>query len=77
LTQLAAQTQGKIYFPNQVDVLIKSLLENEDYKAIQKNVTTKNALIDWIWLLILILIVLATEWFVRKYNGLLKIQNGF
>jgi hypothetical protein len=41
LTQLAAQTQGKIYFPNQVD--IKSLLENEDYKAIQKNVITKNA----------------------------------
>jgi hypothetical protein len=40
LTQLAAQTQGKIYFPNQVDALIKSLLENEDYKAIQKNVIT-------------------------------------
>ncbi|MFV8364378.1 hypothetical protein ACNQGO_13450 [Flavobacterium sp. ZT3P35] len=71
LTQLAAQTQGKIYFPNQVDALIKSLLENEDYKAIQKNVITKTPLIDWIWLLILILIVLATEWFVRKYNGLL------
>lgn len=71
LTQLATQTQGKIYFPNQVDALIKSLLENEDYKAIQKNVITKTPLIDWIWLLILILIVLATEWFVRKYNGLL------
>ena len=71
LTQLAAQTQGKIYFPNQVDALIKSLLENEDYKAFQKNVITKTPLIDWIWLLILILIVLATEWFVRKYNGLL------
>ena len=71
LTQLAAQTQGKIYFPDQIDALIKSLLENEDYKAIQKNVITKTPLIDWIWLLILILIVLATEWFVRKYNGLL------
>ncbi len=71
LTQLATQTQGKIYFPNQVDALIKSLLENENYKAIQKNVVTKTPLIDWIWLLILILTVLATEWFVRKYNGLL------
>ena len=71
LTQLATQTEGKIYFPNQIDALIKSLLENENYKAIQKNVVTKTPLIDWFWLLILILIVLATEWFIRKYNGLL------
>ena len=71
LTQLASQTQGKIYFPDQINGLIKTLLENEDYKAIQKNSVTKTPLIDWIWLLILISILLATEWFVRKYNGLL------
>ncbi|MES2576150.1 MAG: hypothetical protein V4589_00985 [Bacteroidota bacterium] len=71
LTQLATQTQGKAYFPDQVDVLIKALLENEEYKAIQKNIVTKTPLIDWIWLLVLISILLATEWFVRKYNGLL------
>ena len=29
LKQLAAQTQGKVYVPNQVDALIKSLLENQ------------------------------------------------
>lgn len=71
LTQLATQTQGKAYFSDQVDVLIKTLLENEEYKAIQKNIITKTPLIDWIWLLVLISILLATEWFVRKYNGLL------
>ena len=71
LTQLAMQTQGTVYFPNQVDALIKMLLENEEYKAIQKNTITKTPLIDWIWLLVLISILLATEWFVRKYNGLL------
>ncbi|OAB29576.1 hypothetical protein SAMN05444395_106110 [Flavobacterium fryxellicola] len=71
LTQLASQTQGKIYFPDQINGLIKTLLENEDYKAIQKNSVTKTPLIDWIWLLILISILLATEWLVRKYNGLL------
>lgn len=71
LIQLATQTQGKAYFPDQVDVLIKTLLENEEYKAIQKNIVTKTPLIDWIWLLVLISILLATEWFVRKYNGLL------
>ena len=71
LTQLATQTQGKAFFPDQVDVLIKTLLENDEYKAIEKNIVTKTPLIDWIWLLVLISFLLATEWFVRKYNGLL------
>ena len=44
---------------------------NEEYKAIEKNSVTKTPLIDWIWLLVLISILLAIEWFVRKYNGLL------
>ncbi|MBP2282187.1 hypothetical protein H4V97_000505 [Flavobacterium sp. CG_23.5] len=71
LSQLALQTQGKAYFPDQTDALIKSLLENEEYKSIQKNNVTKTPLIDWVWLLVLISTLLATEWFVRKYNGLL------
>jgi len=71
LTQLALQTQGKIYFPNQADALIKSLLENKEYKAVQKNKMSKTPLIDWIWLLVIISVLLTTEWFVRKYNGLL------
>ena len=71
LTQLATQTQGKAFFPDQVDVLIKTLLENDEYKAIEKNIVTKTPLIDWIWLLVLISFLLAIEWFVRKYNGLL------
>lgn len=71
LTQLALQTQGKAYFPDQIDVLIKSLLDTEEYKAVQKNNVTKTPLIDWVWLLVLISIFLSTEWFVRKYNGLL------
>ncbi|MFE3867810.1 hypothetical protein ACFX5E_06940 [Flavobacterium sp. LS2P90] len=71
LFQLAMQTQGKEYYPDQTDALIKLLLDNEEYKSIQKNNSTKMPLIDWVWLLVLISILLATEWFVRKYNGLL------
>ena len=71
LQQLAQLTNAKAYYPNEVDELIKSLLENEEYMSIQKNVVTKTPLIDWIWLLVLISIALAIEWFVRKYNGLL------
>jgi hypothetical protein len=71
LKQLAEQTKGTAFYPNQVDVLIKTLLENEEYKEIQKDVVTKSPLIDWKWLLILIAVFLSTEWFVRKYNGML------
>ena len=71
LSQLATQTQAKVHYPNQVEALIKTLLENQNYKAIQKEIVTKSPLIDWVWLLILIAISLASEWFVRKYNGML------
>ncbi len=71
LKQLANQTKGAVFVPNQVDNLIKSLLENPDYKSIQKDVTKKTPLIDWYWLLLLIAASLGAEWFIRKYNGLL------
>ena len=71
LNQLATQTQGKVYYPNQVDALIKSLLENENYKTVQKEIVSKTPLIDWVWLLVLIAITLASEWFLRKYNGMI------
>jgi hypothetical protein len=56
---------------NQVDELIQSLLTNENYKPIQKEIVKKTPIIDWVWLLIIIALALASEWFVRKYNGLL------
>ena len=71
LNQLAIQTKGQVIFPDKVDSLIKSLLENEDYKSVQKTIIKKIPLIDSIWLLILIIVCLAAEWFVRKYNGML------
>nr|WP_315147169.1 hypothetical protein [uncultured Flavobacterium sp.] len=69
LNQLATQTQAKVHYTNQVDALIKTLLENEEYKAVQKEIVSKTPLIDWVWLLVLIAITLSAEWFLRKYNG--------
>ncbi len=71
LSQLAEQTQGKVFLSNQLETLVKQLLETENYKAVQKSVVKKIPLIDWIWLLILIAVSLASEWFLRKYNGML------
>ncbi|WP_395058268.1 hypothetical protein [Flavobacterium sp.] len=71
LSQLAINTNGKIFYPTQVDKLITELLKKESFPAVQKEIVKKSPLIDSIWLLILLAITLATEWFVRKYNGML------
>ncbi|MET0944096.1 MAG: hypothetical protein ABWY22_01665 [Flavobacterium sp.] len=71
LNQLASETQGKTYLPNQADLLIQNLLQDTAYTATQKEITNKSPLIDWMFLLILLAVLFSTEWFVRKYNGLL------
>jgi hypothetical protein len=71
LNQLANFTNGKAYLANQVEDLIQSLLTNENYKPIQKEIVKKTPIIDWVWLLVIIALALASEWFIRKYNGLL------
>ena len=71
LEQLASNTNGAVFYPNQMEQLIKSLVENQNYTPIQKTTIKKSPLIDWTWLLLLLIASLAIEWFVRKYNGLL------
>jgi len=71
LGQLATQTKGKLYYPNQVETLINTLLADESYRAIQKEIIRKTPLIDSFWLLIVITVLLALEWFIRKYHGML------
>ncbi|WP_376777241.1 hypothetical protein [Flavobacterium covae] len=71
LKQLAENTQGKVYFPKQIEELMLHLESLEKYKPTQKEVIKKSPLIDWIYGLILLIILLSTEWVIRKYNGLL------
>jgi hypothetical protein len=70
LVQLAKNTNGIAYYPNQIKALIDALVKDAQYKPIAKEITQKSPLIDIKWLLVLLAISLATEWFVRKYNGL-------
>ncbi|RZJ73165.1 MAG: hypothetical protein EOO45_10335 [Flavobacterium sp.] len=71
LQQTAANTNGAVYYPNKIDELIDFLVNNEEYKQIQKEITRQSPLIDWIWLLIILAVSLASEWFTRKYHGML------
>ena len=71
LNQLASKTNGFVVMPNQVDLLVKKLLEEKKYLPIQKAITKKSPLIDYKILLAILVMLLGIEWFVRKYNGML------
>lgn len=71
LQKLATDSQGKLYFEDQSKALIQDLLQDENYAPIQKSTQKVVPLIDWKYLLILIALSLAAEWFIRKYNGLI------
>lgn len=71
LSQLADMQQGKMFLPSQLNNLINELQNDTKYPTIEKSQITRQQLIEWYWLLLMIALTLAIEWFIRKYNGLL------
>lgn len=70
LNQLATKTEGAIYSMDKVNNLINALITDNRYRAIQKSNEKVVPLIDRKWLLGLVILFLAMEWFIRKYHGL-------
>jgi hypothetical protein len=70
LNRLANNTNAKLYFPDQMDSLIKTLETDPRYVPTQKSKQIIVPLIDFKFLLGLIITALSLEWFIRKYNGL-------
>ncbi|SDW94137.1 hypothetical protein SAMN05444411_102517 [Lutibacter oricola] len=69
LKYLAHNTKGSVFYNTQEQLVIDTLLKNEDFKSIQKSSIEKTPLINWKWLLVLIVLLLSVEWFARKYYG--------
>ena len=70
LQNLAKNSKGELFLPSQIDNLLDKLSNSEDYIIVQQESTRIKSLINWKWLLALIVLSLSTEWFIRKYNGL-------
>ncbi|MDC7999832.1 VWA domain-containing protein [Aequorivita todarodis] len=70
LRRVAQNTNGKAFFATQGDLLINALVENTNFQNIEKSEQKVVPLVDWKYLLALIVLALAAEWFIRKYNGL-------
>ncbi|MFK5982709.1 MAG: VWA domain-containing protein [Flavobacteriaceae bacterium] len=71
LSKVATNTNGKAYYISEATTLINDLIENNTFQKIQKSKQKVVPLIDWKYLLGLIILSLSIEWFLRKYNGLI------
>ena len=71
LQQIAVNSNGNSFFAANSNELINEILEDKRYKPIQKSIKNIVPLIDWKYLLALIVLCLSAEWFIRKYNGLI------
>jgi hypothetical protein len=69
LQLLANKTKGNTYYNNQEYKLLDDLNGDDRFKSIQKIKTVRASLINWKWILGLILLSLSIEWFTRKYFG--------
>ena len=70
LNRLAKNTGGKLYFPDHMDSLVKALETDPKFVPVQKSKQNVVPLIDFKFLLGIIIAALSLEWFIRKYNGL-------
>ncbi|GHC51756.1 vWA domain-containing protein [Ulvibacter litoralis] len=71
LQYIANTSNGATYFVSQVDQLMSDLTKDNRYQQIQKSEQKVIPLIDWKYLLAIIVLSLTAEWFMRKYNGLI------
>ena len=67
----AMNNETELFYPNQIEDLINNLLKNDKLKPVQKSHEKTVPLVDWYYLLFILIIILAAEWFYRKYLGLI------
>jgi hypothetical protein len=69
LKNIAESSGGKFFLPTQTQDLKKDLTDRDDLVTVVFQEKSFDDLIDYKWLFILVIALLATEWFTRKYNG--------
>lgn len=71
LYSLAHKTGGMMIYPSEWDKLTQALQNNADDKPVSYEITRLEDFLNLPWMWILLIILLGTEWFLRKYNGLI------
>jgi hypothetical protein len=70
LERLSESTGGKVFYPSKTKDLINDLMGDANFKPVRKSDENVVSLVDFRFLLGIMVVALAAEWFIRKYNGL-------
>jgi len=71
LSRVATNTKGKDFFISDSFLLIDTLIKDDRFMQVEISKEKIEPLIEWRYLLGLIVLSLSIEWFLRKYNGLI------
>ncbi len=69
MRQLAKQNNGRFYKAKELNELVKAIQQNTDITSMSYVEKKVDELINVKWIFFLIFLLLAFEWFVRKYEG--------
>ena len=69
LKLISQKSGGAVFYLDDTAQMTQKLIDDTRFIPIQKSYYKINSLIDWKWLLGLIILSLSLEWFIRKYKG--------
>jgi len=69
LYNLAVRSGGEMIYPGQMNNLSEMIKSREDIKTISYTQKRFSEILNFPWLLILIITLLSAEWFMRKRAG--------
>jgi hypothetical protein len=69
LQALASASGGKVFYPNQIDEIEAYLDQTADLKPVSYTSEVFDNILNLKWIFFLILLLLSSEWFLRKRSG--------
>jgi hypothetical protein len=69
LMQISSNSNGNFYNLVNYQKLIENIKNRNDITSVTHEESTFDKLIDFIWILFFIILLLTTEWFLKKWNG--------
>ncbi len=69
LNQLSIQSNGKLFYPSEMNRLLEELKNSDSIKPVSHSITDLVDLIELKWIFFLFVFLLSLEWFVRKFYG--------
>ena len=69
LYSLSNRTGGQLFYPNQMEQLLKDIEAREDVKSVSYQHKKLKDLVTMPWVFVLLLLLVSIEWFLRKRSG--------